>query len=56
MKAKHNENKEKLKRERNKRKENTAYLEIFRNLEEGRMRYNCNLNDILEREIKCVTT
>ena len=33
----------------------TAYLEIFRNLDEEGMSYNCHLDDILEREIKCVT-
>jgi hypothetical protein len=38
------------------KKVNTAYHEIFRNLEEGRMSHNCYLDDILEREIKCVTT
>jgi len=43
-------------KERDRRKANTAYLEVFRNLEEGRMRYSCYLDDILEREIKCVTT
>jgi hypothetical protein len=37
-------------------KANITYLEIFRNLEEGRVRHNCYLDDILECEIKCVTT
>ena len=35
---------------------NNAYLEIFRNLDEEGMSYNCYLDDILEREVKCVTT
>jgi hypothetical protein len=34
----------------------SAYLEIFRKLEEGRVRYNCYLDDILEREVESVTT
>jgi hypothetical protein len=41
---------------KDRQKAKTAYLEIFRNLEEGRMRYNCYLDDILEREVKYVTT
>jgi hypothetical protein len=43
-------------KERDRRKADTAYLEIFRNLEERRVRYNCYLDDILEGEVKCITT
>ena len=32
------------------------YLEIFRNLDKEGMCYNCYLDDILERQVKCVTT
>jgi hypothetical protein len=33
-----------------------TYLEIFRNIEEGRVRYNSYLDGIVESEVKCVTT
>jgi hypothetical protein len=37
-------------------KTETAYLEIFRNLEQGRVRYNSYLDDMVESEVKCIST
>ena len=48
--------KREISEKKKKKKKKTTYLEIFGNVEKGWMRYNCYLDDILEREVKCVTT
>lgn len=39
-----------------KQEKKVAYMEIFWNIEERRVRYSCHLDFVVEREVKCITT